>query len=126
VIAAIRAAFQALLAIMGIPRWVPVVGLAGAIGMGGAYFYGKHVAAQACQEASLRTEIATLNRDFAAWKAADEIEAMLDKDLQADRQQLEQEVKNYEIALKSRPEPNCTLTDADVGAVGRVPGKRKH
>lgn len=114
-----------LLGIIGIPPWLAVLIAIGG-SLGGAFLAGHHVAANACEAASLRAEIATLNRDFAAWKAADEIEAMLDKDLEADRQQLETQVKNYEIALKTRPEPNCALTDADVGAVGRVPGKRKH
>lgn len=119
-------ALQAFLALLGIPKWLPAVLAAGAFGMAGSYFYGKHVAGQVCQEASLRTERDTLKRDLEAWKAADEIEAMLDKDADADRQELQKQVKDYEIQLRKRPPRNCTLDADDLRALDRVRGNGKH
>jgi len=106
-------------------RWV-IGGLVALAMLGGAYWKGYSAASQNCHDAQLRAVIASMQRDISAAAQADEVARAQAAALDAQRQQLESQVKDYEIALKTRPEPNCALTDADVGAVGRVPGKRKH
>lgn len=110
------------LAFLGIPTWVPVAGVVGALALLGAYWKGHWDAAQACQEAALRTKIASLERDIAAEKNARSLEAAQAVELEAERQKLEQEVADYAAALRNRPEPNCVLTDDDIG---RLHGKRR-
>lgn len=114
-----------LLAFLGIPTWIPLAGLAGVIAMGGAYVKGRMDAAQNCREAELRAVIASMQRDIAAGEQARSLEAAQTAELEAQRQKLEQEVAAYETALKTRPEPGCSLTADDVRALGGLHGKRK-
>lgn len=109
---------------LGVPAWPIWVGVAGLIGAAFLTTYAKGYldARNRCQEAQLRAEIATLKRDMAALKAADEIEAMLTRDLEAERDKLEKEVEDYEAELAQRPDSRCTLSPADVD---RLSGKRK-
>lgn len=109
------------LRVMGIPTWLPIAGIVGALALAGAYFKGHSDAAQNCREAELRAQIAALERDVAAAEAAHRLEVAQTKELEAQRQQLAKEVADYEAALKVRPEPACTLTDDDIG---RMRGKR--
>lgn len=111
---------------LGIPRWAPLAGLAGLIMLAGAYWKGHHDAAQDCHEATLRTKIASLERDVAAEKDARSIEAVQVIGLEAQRQQLSQKVADYEAALRTRPEPSCALSPDDVRTLGGLHGKRKH
>lgn len=111
------------LAFLGIPPWLPVAGLAGVLAIGGAYVKGRMDATANCHEAELRAVIASMQRDIAANEQARSLEAAQAAELEAQRQKLEQEVADYEAALKARPaEPACTLTDDDIG---RLHGKRK-
>lgn len=112
-----------LLAFLGIPKWLPLAGIAGAVMLAGAYWKGHSDAAQNCREAELRAEIAALKRDVAAAEAAHRLEAAQTKELEAQRQQLAKEVADYEAALKVRPEPACTLTDDDIGRMRGQRGK---
>lgn len=112
-----------LLAFLGIPKWLPLAGIAGAVMLAGAYFKGHSDAAQNCREAELRAEIAALKRDVAAADAAHRLEAAQTKELEAQRQQLAKEVADYEAALKVRPEPACTLTEQDMKALS-TPGRK--
>ncbi|MEN6306070.1 MAG: hypothetical protein ABFD96_25315 [Armatimonadia bacterium] len=109
---------------LGLPTWIlPVVLLAAAASVvGAAYLKGRMDSAGNCREAQLQAELATLQRDMAALKAADQIEAMLNADLEAERQKLEKEVADYEAALAARPDSACRLTPDDVG---RLSGQRK-
>lgn len=111
-----------LLAVLGIPTWVPVVLLAGALAVGGAYVKGRMDGATRCHDAELRAVIASMQRDLTAQSQAQELEASQQAALEAQRQQLEEQVKDYEAALKIRPAAACALTDDDIG---RLSGKRK-
>lgn len=100
---------------------------AGLLGSVFAYIKGYGDAAQNCREAELRAELATLKRDMAAWKSADEIEAILRKQLESDAKELQDKVTEYETALAASPkDTRCTLDDRDVRSLDglRVNGKR--
>lgn len=109
---------------LGIPTWPIWLAVAGLIGAAflATYTKGYLDARDRCQEAQLRAEIAGLKRDIAALKAADEVEAMLTQELEAERQRLAKEVEDYEAELAQRPDTRCTLSPADVD---RLSGKRK-
>jgi hypothetical protein len=79
-----------------------------------AYFKGRADANANCREADLRAELATLKRDLAAWRAADEVENMLQRDLEAERKQLQERVSEYELELANRPDSRCVLDQRDV------------
>lgn len=111
-----------ILAFLGIPRWAPLAGIAGVVMLAGAYWKGHHDAAQACQEAALRTKIASLERDLTAEKDAHSLEAAQVLELEALRQKQAKEIADYEAALRTRPEPRCALTGDDIG---RLHGKRR-
>jgi hypothetical protein len=81
---------------------------------GYAYVKGRADANAYCRAAELQAEIDTLKRDMAAWKAADEIEAMLQADIDAERKSLEDKVVEYELELLSRPDDRCTLGPGDI------------
>lgn len=113
-----------LLAFLGIPKWLPLAGIAGVVMLAGAYFKGYSDAAQNCREAELRARIASLERDISAEKDARSLEAAQVLELEAQRQQLAKEIADYEAALRTRPEPNCTLSPDDVRSLGGMSGKR--
>lgn len=110
------------MALLGIPKWLPLAGIAGLLTLTGAYWKGHWDAAQNCREAELRAKIASLERDITAEKDARSFEAAQVLELEAQRQQLAKEVADYEAALSVRPEPNCALTDDDID---RLSGKRR-
>lgn len=80
----------------------------------GAYWKGYSTAASRCHEAELRAIIATQARDLAAWKAADDIEKMLQADLEKQNRELSDLVRDYEKELLLRPAPGCSLDERDV------------
>jgi hypothetical protein len=87
------------------------------IGLGlllGAYWKGYSTAAQKCHDAELRTIIATQQRDMAAWRAADEVEKLLQADIEADNADLQDKVRQYETELAQRPDASCRLDERDV------------
>ena len=95
------------------------------IGLGlllGAYWKGYSTAAQKCHDAELRTIIATQQRDMAAWRAADEVEKLLQADIEADNADLQDKVKTYELQLQNRPAGACRLSPADIDSL-RFDGK---
>ena len=105
-------------------RWV-IGGLVALAMLGGAYWKGYSAASQNCHDAQLRAVIASMQRDISAAAQADEVARAQAAALDAQRQQLESQVKDYEAALKSRPDPACTLSADDVRALGGVPVKRR-
>jgi hypothetical protein len=95
------------------------------IGLGlllGAYWKGYSTAAQKCHDAELRAQIATMQRDMAAWRVADEVEAALRSDLDAMNADLQDKVKTYELQLQNRPDGACRLSPADIDSL-RFDGK---
>lgn len=92
--------------------------LIGVIGAGivvtGAYVKGRMDQAGKCQEASLRTKIAGLERDLAASinaeQAAEQARLQAEQNAKAD----DERIAAYEQELRNRPEPNCALTDDDL------------
>jgi hypothetical protein len=81
--------------------------------IGGAYYKGYSSASLRCHDGELRAQIATMQRDMAAWRAADEVERMLQADLARDNADLQQKVTDYETDLATRPNPGCALSPAD-------------
>jgi len=79
-----------------------------------AYIKGRADANASCRAAELQAEVDRLKRDMNAWKAADAVEKMLDADLEAERQELERKVADYELELLARPDGRCTLGADDV------------
>lgn len=95
--------------------WFVLGGVLAAFSLSGAaYFKGRSDAAARCQEAALRAEMATMKRDFAAWKAANEADQLLQSQIDADRKQLEERVKEYEAELSKRPDSRCALSKHDI------------
>jgi hypothetical protein len=87
------------------------------IGLGlllGAYWKGYSAASQNCRDAELRAQIATMQRDMAAWRAADDIEKLLQSELETQRNDLQDRVKQYEIELAQRPDGKCALDQRDI------------
>ena len=77
------------------------------IGLGlllGAYWKGYSTAAQKCHDAELRAIIATQQRDMAAWRAADDMERLLQRELETQRNDLQDRVKQYEIDCPPPPQ----------------------
>lgn len=105
-----------------------VIGLLLIVGLvTGAYFKGKSVAEANCHDAELQAKIATMQRDLTAWKAAGEIDTMLQKQLESDNQELQDKVTEYATDVATAPaDAHCTLTDRDVRSLDglRVNGKR--
>lgn len=84
-----------------------------------AYIKGRADANANCRAAELQAEVDRLKRDMNAWKAADAIEKMLDADLEAERDELEQKVVDYELELLARPDSRCVLNDDDLRMLNR-------
>jgi hypothetical protein len=101
--------------------------IGGVIGLGllaGAYLKGYMAARETCQDNALKAQIAAMQRDLAAWKAADKVEDMLTAELEADARELEQKVADYERELSKEPlDTRCTLNERDVDRL-RGNGKR--
>jgi hypothetical protein len=104
-------------------RWT----IGGLIALGlltGAYFKGYWAAREACQDSALKAQIASMQRDLAAWQAADKVEAMLNDEIEASNRELEKKVQEYEDELSKRPvDGRCTLDQRDVDGL-RGNGKR--
>jgi hypothetical protein len=100
--------------------------IAGVVAVGllaGAYLKGYMAARDACQDSSLKAQIAAMQRDIDAFKAASEIEAMLQAEIEAERNQLERRLSDYERELASRPDGRCILDERDVDGL-RLDGRR--
>ena len=83
--------------------------------LAGAYFKGYWAAREACQDSALKAQIAAMERDIAAWKAADKVEQMLTAEIEAENAELEKRVSDYEAELAKRPaDGRCTLSPADI------------
>lgn len=98
---------------------------AGLLGSAFAYIKGYGDAAQNCRESELRAEIATMKRDMAAWKAADEIQNMLQKEMEAAAAELQDKVTQYEVELATRTDTRCILDDRDVRSLDGLRGNGK-
>lgn len=92
-----------------------IVAAAGAAALAWAYTKGRSDAEAACRAAELQAEIDTMKRDLAAWKAADEVERMLNGDIAAERDRLAREIEDYERDLAARPDGRCLLSPDDIG-----------
>ena len=111
----------ALLLSLLLNRWV-IGGLVALAMLGGAYWKGYSAASSNCHDAQLLAQIASMQRDISAAAQAQELERAQSAALEAQRQQLETQVNDYAEALKSRPDPACTLSADDVD---RLSGKRR-
>lgn len=98
---------------------------AGLLGSVFAYFKGYGDAAQNCREAELRAQIATMKRDIAAWKAADEVEKILQNEIEADRRDLQDKVTQYETELAAKADTRCLLDERDVRSLDGLRGNGK-
>ena len=92
--------------------------------LAGAYLKGYVAARDACQDSALKAQIAAMQRDMDAWRAADQVEAILQGEIEAERNQLERKVSDYERELAKRPDNRCILDQRDVDGL-RLDGKRK-
>lgn len=80
----------------------------------GAYWKGYSTAAGNCRDAELRAQIAAMERDLAAWKAADDVEKLLQQELNEQNADLQDKVKEYELELAQRPDAKCALDAHDI------------
>jgi hypothetical protein len=96
-----------------------------AVGTIGGYIKGRMDASAKCHDAELRVQIATMQRDMAAWQSADKIEKMLQHDIERDNADLQQKVQDYETDLAKRPDNRCILSPADAAVYDGLSVKRK-
>lgn len=89
----------------------------------GAYWKGYSTAAGNCRDAELRAQIAAMERDLAAWKAADDVEKLLQRELDEQNADLQDKVKQYELELQNRPNGGCTLGPDDIGRLHGIGGR---
>ena len=87
---------------------------AGAAGSLAAYLKGRADASARCQEAALRAELATLKRDMAAWRTAEQVEDRLQAELESELREMEKKVGAYEKELSERPDSKCALDQRDI------------
>ena len=100
------------------------MGAALAVGLlAGAYIKGHSDASAKCHDAQLRAEIASLQRDMAAWKAADAVDKMLQDELERQSADLQQKVQDYEAELSKRPDNRCGLSPDDIGRLRVIDGQ---
>ena len=104
-------------------RWMAITGQLAAITVADRA-YGLELPLGLCYMAVGASIIANLISVFVypENKRLSEIEAMLTRDLEAERDKLAKEVEDYEAELAQRPDSRCTLSPADVD---RLSGKRK-
>jgi len=114
-----------------IPPWLfPILmnryTIGAAVGFGllvGAYLKGYVAARDACQDSALKAQIAAMQRDMDAFKAASEVEAILQAEIEAERNQLERRLSDYERELATRPDGRCILDERDIDGL-RLDGRR--
>lgn len=95
--------------------WAILGGLCCILGLtGGAYLKGRADVAATCRAAELSAEIAGLQRDLAALKAAEKIDRQLRQELIAVREALQKQVADYEADLATRPNGLCALDGRDL------------
>lgn len=92
----------------------------GTVALAGAYFLGRHDQAQACHEAELRVEIASLKRDLAVAKDAETAAEKARQELEADAERMKQEIDGYAEELSKRPDPGCNLTQPDIDRLHKL------
>lgn len=103
---------------LGLTQLRVILGLVAVIGAGivvtGAYVKGRMDQASICKEAALEQKIAGLERDLAAAgvaaRTAEQARLAAEKNAKED----DARIAAYEVELKNRPEPRCTLTDDDL------------
>ena len=105
-----------LLAWLGLPSWVlPLIGVGlVSVALSFAYLKGYSAAAGKCEAASLRVQLAGMQRDIDAMREADRIEAIETAKLDALLADMEAEIAGYEIELEAKPDNKCALTPDDV------------
>ncbi len=113
---------------LALPSWVLPAIMAGIVAAGlslsYAYLKGYSNASAKCEAASLRAQIAGLERDIEAMKAADALEAEEVAKLGKLMDDYEAEIAAYEIELATKPDDRCIITPADADRL-RGDGKRK-
>ena len=112
------------LAWLGLPSSLFPLILAGAasVALTFAYLKGYNNASAKCQEATLRTQIASLQRDIKAAKDAERREAEEVAKLQKLADDYEAALAAYEIELENKPDEKCTLSDDDLRSIDRMRG----
>lgn len=88
---------------------------------GGAYIKGRIDASANCREATLKAQIAILERDAKVQRDADAVEAKAATELEALNNSLQIQLLEYENANKNRPD-RCPLSDADIERVRKLGG----
>jgi hypothetical protein len=96
--------------------------LAGVALLGGAYVAGYQKASQRCDEATLRAQIASLQRDIAQNTAAADVAKLLSQNIQKENKLLQEKVKDYEVDLAKRPNPSCTIDKRDADRLRSIGG----
>lgn len=101
---------------LALPPWLLPVAIAGALvaSLGAAYVKGRVDSSANCREASLKAEIAQLERDRDAAKEAEADSDNMAAALAAANQKLQDEVDAYVRDLALRPDGRCALTGDDV------------
>ncbi len=89
----------------------------------GAYWKGYSTAAGNCRDAELRAQIAAMERDLAAWKAADDVEKLLQQELNEQNADLQDKVKQYELELQNKPDAACRLDGRDIERLYGIGGR---
>lgn len=91
----------------------------------GAYAKGRSDASAACEARRLAGELAQARLDLEIAQRAAEDAARLTAAADAAKAKADEEAARYAEALKTRPDPGCVLTPADVGYLLRIaPGSR--
>lgn len=88
---------------------------------GGAYIKGRIDASANCREATLKAQIAILERDAKVQKEADAVEAQAMADLESLNNVQQMQISEYENANKNRPD-RCPLSDSDIDRMRKLGG----
>lgn len=83
---------------------------------GGAYIKGRLDASANCREATLKAQIAILERDAKVQREADAVEAEAMADLESLNNSQQMLISEYENANKNRPDL-CPLSPADIDSL---------
>jgi hypothetical protein len=104
--------------------WLIVAGIAAGGGaLTTAYFMGKSAARAEAEIASLKTRIASMERDLMIAGVADLVTETEIASLEKEKAEAEKRIAEYEQELRDRPDGNCILDPADLDRL-RFGGKR--